>query len=216
MLFRITSSIVALVFLSCEIAQEQKSATTPPLQQTISHTFKEGDVIFQTSSSAQSRAIQLATHSKYSHCGIITWRSGSCYVYEAVQPIKVTPVKEWILRGEEHHYVVKRMKDSTKLTQSILLKMQEAGKVYNGKDYDLYFGWSDDKIYCSELVWKIYHNGAGIDLATPMKLKEFDLTNPLVKQKLKERYGDNIPLEEPAISPGQLYESKYLETAFSE
>ena len=34
----------------------------------------------------------------------------------------------------------------------------------NNKDYDLYFEWSDDKIYCSELVWKIYKNGADIEL----------------------------------------------------
>lgn len=212
---RIIALLLATAFLSCDIASEHKSETSS-IEGKTAHAYKEGDVIFQTSGSTQSMAIQLATHSQYSHCGIITWRNGSCYVYEAMQPIKTTPIKEWIERGKDHHYVVKRLKDTTRLTTTVLRKMQEAGKVYDGKDYDLYFGWNDDKIYCSELVWKIYHYGAGIDLATPMKLKEFDLSNPLVKQKLKERYGDNIPLEEPAISPGQLYESKYLETAFSE
>ena len=33
------------------------------------------------------------------------------------------------------------------------------------------------------------------------KLKEFDLSNPLVQAKLKERYGKNIPLEETVVSP---------------
>jgi hypothetical protein len=33
--------------------------------------IKNGDLIFQTSTSKQSKAIQLATDSKYSHCGII-------------------------------------------------------------------------------------------------------------------------------------------------
>ena len=33
--------------------------------------IKDGDLIFQTSLSQQSKAIQLATKSKYSHCGII-------------------------------------------------------------------------------------------------------------------------------------------------
>lgn len=33
--------------------------------------YKNGDIIFQTSKSNQSKAIQLATDSKYSHMGII-------------------------------------------------------------------------------------------------------------------------------------------------
>ncbi|MES2797692.1 MAG: hypothetical protein V4683_17115 [Bacteroidota bacterium] len=33
--------------------------------------IKNGDLIFQTSLSGQSKAIQLATNSKYSHCGLI-------------------------------------------------------------------------------------------------------------------------------------------------
>lgn len=33
--------------------------------------FEEGDIIFQTSMSSQSQAIQLATHSPYSHMGVL-------------------------------------------------------------------------------------------------------------------------------------------------
>ena len=35
----------------------------------------EGDIIFQTSKSSQSKAILMATHSKYSHMGIV-YRGG--------------------------------------------------------------------------------------------------------------------------------------------
>lgn len=35
------------------------------------NTLKDGDIIFQTSLSGQSKAIQAATGSPYSHCGII-------------------------------------------------------------------------------------------------------------------------------------------------
>ena len=48
--------------------------------------FKEGDIIFQTSSSRQTKAIQLATHSEWSHVGIILKNNNEFYVYEAVQP----------------------------------------------------------------------------------------------------------------------------------
>lgn len=52
--------------------------------------FENGDLIFQTSQSSQSRALQIATKSKYSHMGIIYKNDDETYVYEAVQPVKLT------------------------------------------------------------------------------------------------------------------------------
>ena len=77
--------------------------------------LREGDVIFQISRSEQSRAIQLATGSEYSHMGIIYVSDGEYYVYEAIQPVRLTPLANWVKRGEDGHYVVKRLKDADKL-----------------------------------------------------------------------------------------------------
>jgi len=60
---------------------------------------KDGDIIFQTSRSSQSIAIQRATDSRYSHMGIIFTRGGSPMVYEAVQTVRYTPLAKWIDRG---------------------------------------------------------------------------------------------------------------------
>lgn len=138
--------------------------------------LKSGDIIFQTSKSQQSKAIQLATHSKYSHVGIIYVENDKILVYEAVQPVKLTPLHEWINRGEKKHFVVKRLKESEKyLTSSNLMKMKSIGEKYIGKNYDIYFEWSDERIYCSELVWKIYKEAIGIEIGKLQTLKEFDL-----------------------------------------
>ena len=51
--------------------------------------IQNGDLIFQTSLSGQSKAIQLATNSKYSHCGIIFIDNDEYYVFEAIQPVRV-------------------------------------------------------------------------------------------------------------------------------
>ncbi len=72
--------------------------------------FQNSDIIFQTSKSGQSKAIQIATGSKYSHMGIIYKQGNDYFVYEAVQPVKLTPLTDWIKRGENGHYVVKRIK----------------------------------------------------------------------------------------------------------
>jgi hypothetical protein len=175
--------------------------------------LQDGDIIFQTSESRQCEAVRIATNSKFSHCGIIYEIKGEKYVYEAVQPVKITPLKEWISHGKGNSYLVKRLKNAgTLLKPDILEKMKSYGKQFKNKDYDLYFEWSDDKIYCSELVWKIYKNGANIELCKLESLKKFNLNNPKVKAILAERYGNKIPLEEQVVAPSQLVDSPILET----
>ena len=177
--------------------------------------YKDGDIIFQTSESEQCEAVRIATNSKFSHCGIIYIENGKTYVYEAVQPVKMTLLSEWIKQGKDNKYVVKRLKNSEKiLTKSVLEKMKSYGETMNHKDYDLYFEWSDEKIYCSELVWKIYKEGAKIELCSTKKLKDFNLQHPLVQQIMKQRYGTKIPYEEEVIAPSQLYDSELVETIF--
>jgi len=175
--------------------------------------IQNGDIIFQTSQSSQSKAIQLATNSKYSHMGIIYENEGNYFVYEAIQPVKLTPLTDWIKRGENQHYVIKRLKNSENiLTPETLKKMRTIGERFSGKNYDIYFEWSDDKIYCSELVWKIYQEATGIEIGELEKLSSFNLTNRVVQQKMSERYGENIPMNEKVISPAAIFSSQHLTT----
>ncbi len=177
--------------------------------------LQNGDIIFQTSKSGQSKAIQIATGSKYSHMGIVYKQGNDFFVYEAVQPVKLTPLNDWIKRGENGHYVVKRIKNAQNLlTPETLVRMKHIGEKYAGKDYDLYFEWSDSRIYCSELVWKIYKEAVGIEIGELENLGDFNLTDKAVIQKLKERYGDNIPKDELVISPASMFDSDQLITVF--
>ena len=48
------------------------------------------------------------------------------------------------------------------LTPETLKKMKQAEEAFRGKSYDLTFEWNDEKIYCSELIWKIYQRAVGI------------------------------------------------------
>jgi uncharacterized protein YycO len=185
--------------------------TTAACQNSHGNRLRDGDIIFHTSRSAQSIAIQKATHSKYSHMGIIFFRDGGPYVYEAVKTVRYTPLKKWIARGEGGHYVVKRLRDADRIfTREAVAKLVHAAKKYEGKPYDLTFEWSDDRIYCSELVWKIYDNGLGMQVGRLQKLREFDLTDPNVKTKMQERYGDKVPFDETVISPGAIFSSESL------
>jgi hypothetical protein len=170
--------------------------------------LRDGDIIFHTSRSAQSAAIQRATHSKWSHMGVIFMRDGKPYVYEAIATVRFTPLERWIARGDHGRYVVKRLKRPLTAEQAGKLR-RSAGK-YSGKPYDLYFEWSDGRIYCSELVWKMYRDALALEIGARQKLREFDLAEPAVKAKMRERYGTRVPLDEPVISPGAMFDSPLL------
>ncbi|OWP61770.1 peptidoglycan peptidase [Hymenobacter amundsenii] len=175
--------------------------------------LRNGDLIFQTSQSAQSQAIQLATHSVYSHCGILFQKQGEWRVFEAVQPVSETSLAAWVARGKNGTFVVKRLRDAkTVLTPAALRRLQAAGEQYRGRSYDLYFGWSDERIYCSELLWKMYRQATGREIGQLQTLREFDLSNPSVQAKMRERYGNKLPLNERVISPIRMLESVELVT----
>ncbi|AWH87727.1 YiiX family permuted papain-like enzyme [Limnobaculum parvum] len=169
-----------------------------------------GDIIFHTSRSSQSQAIQLATHSPYSHMGIILFRNNKPYVYEASKRVQYTSLDEWIERGVNGKYVIKRITRPLTTDQQHLI--QKTAQTYINAPYDLSFSWSDEKQYCSELVWKIYFNALGIKIGNLQKLQEFDLTSSAVKKKLAERYGSSIPMGETVISPDAIFDSPLLMT----
>jgi hypothetical protein len=169
--------------------------------------FKNGDIVFQTGNSRQCKAVKLATHSDLTHCGIyLTNEKGEGYIYEAVQPVKRTSVEEFIAHGENGDFHVARLKN-TEINDSLQKIMLKTATKYIGKNYDIYFGWNDNEIYCSEYVWKIYKNALSIELCNPKKMKDFDLSHPSVKAIMAERYGSNLPLEELMVAPSDIYNS---------
>jgi uncharacterized protein YycO len=160
--------------------------------------------------------VQRATHPEYSHCGIIYKKGNDYLVYEAVEPVKLTPLGKWIARGKGERFVIMRIKNADQvLTDAALDKMKKIEETFRGKHYDIYFEWTDDKMYCSELIWKVYKEATGLEIGKLEKLKDFDLTSDIVKQKMKERYGDKVPLDETVISPASIYNSDQLVTVKS-
>jgi hypothetical protein len=195
--------IAALILLLSFACSTGRAAPAPEL--------RDGDVIFQTSRSAQSRAVQRATGSPYSHMGMVIHRHGKPFVLEAAATVRFTPLAAWIARGSGGRFVVKRLRDAaTRLTPEALERARHQIAALQGKPYDPTFEWSDDRIYCSELVWKIYDRALGVQIGALAKLRDFDLDDPAVREKLRERYGESVPLAEPVISPAAMFASPDL------
>jgi hypothetical protein len=90
--------------------------------------------------------------------------------------------------------------------------LHEAGARFLGRSYDLTFDWSDERIYCSELVYKVYDRALGIKIGELQRVRDFDLTDVAVQAKMQERYGSELPLDAPVISPVAMEQSPLLVT----
>jgi uncharacterized protein YycO len=179
--------------------------------------LREGDIVFQSYSSAQSREIKLATRSEYSHVGMILRHNSILMVYEAVGPVKFTPVDTWIIRNDKKHFVVKRLKNADRiLTVGNLADLRNVALTFKGKPYDFVFSWTDEKMYCSELVWKIFHRALNIEIGRLRKMKDFDLSSPEVRNILKDRYPSGPPLDETVVSPEDIFQSSSLTTVYKQ
>ena len=175
----------------------------------LDETAREGDIIFQTTVSRQSLAIKIATRSDYTHCGVILRKDGKLQVFEAAKTVGWTPLETWIKRGVDQHYLLMRLKDSTGLAPEALIALHDSIPAFAGKQYDLLFQWSDDKMYCSELVWKLYHK-AGIDLCKLRTFRDYDLNHDAVQKIIKERYGMDMPWDEQVVAPSDLVHCELL------
>lgn len=174
----------------------------------------EGDIIFHQSQSSQTFALREITQSPWTHTGVIIKNQNKWFVVEAARGVEVTPLENFINRGAGKKYIIKRLKPEHRgQSQNIANKLKTALLPFAGLNYDFWFEWSDSTIYCSELVWKAYNNGLGIQLTIPERFKDFPLNGPYAQRLIQDRYisqGRQLNLEEPVVSPVAILESDLL------
>ena len=61
----------------------------------------------------------------------------------------------------------------------------------------------------------MYERGLGRRLGQLQHLHDFDLSSPAVQAKLRERYGNQLPLDETVISPVSIFNSPELVTVLN-
>lgn len=180
---------------------------TAPAQK--DYQFQEGDIVFQGNAGPQSDAVRAATDSPFTHCGVVFNHDGKWMVMEAIEPIQVTPMKNFIARSLPHTFYAMRLKQ--KPNAAAMRKARAWATKQAGLPYDLQFQWGDEALYCSEFVWKLY-DAAGIQLCKTRKFRSYDLEEPVVRQIIEQRYGgiDRLPLDEKVVAPGDLADSPLL------
>lgn len=180
--------ILLSAFIFCYLLATRASVEDlPPL--------KNGDVIFQTSTTPQSTPIIIASQSLYSHMGIIGMKNGTPIVIEASAEVREISLQEWIEKGAGGRITIKRFKNLDEVTAK---KIMDSAKSHEGKPYDPYFTLKPDRIYCSELAYNAFQD-ANIDIGKLEKIRDLNINNAAVSALMHERWKDYPPCKSKNI-----------------
>ena len=171
---------------------------------------KEGDLYFQSlPRNAVVNAIEGASDSPYSHCGILVRKGDAWFILEAIGPVRETPLAKWINQARDRHYDVFRLEAEPERNIPAFIK---AARKYMGRPYDIRYRMDDEKIYCSELIFKGYRDATGKSLG---KLVKFGDLKWVRHTPVILAIEGSIPLNRIMITPRHLSEAKQLEKVFS-
>ena len=184
--------IITLLLMASLLAVNVLKSQPAP----VASVLKEGDIVFQTSKSTQSKYIILATKSQWSHCGIIIEKPDGLYVLEAITTVSLTPYQQWGERGRGKRVGMKRYTE-----EPIKIKYSK----YLGKRYDNAFKFGNNQWYCSELVYDIYKRQFDVELCKPRPVSDYVISG--LDIILTKRGIDKNQL---VVAPSDLYDSELL------
>lgn len=171
----------------------------------------EGDILFQSlPKGVLIDSIELVSNSPWSHCGILTRREEQWFVAEAGLSVKYTPLFDWICQGRGFFVDSYRVRGITPEQES---KVQPGIAKFLGKAYDIEFREDDKKIYCSELVYKVYDRDLGIKLGKWERLG--DLNWKAAESFIRSMERGKLPLERDLITPVGLTKGDNLMRVFT-
>lgn len=156
--------------------------------------------------------VRALTNSKWTHMGVVFKEPAGLMVFEAVSPVRKTPLHEWIARGRDGHYAIKRLRDAnSRLSSDALTKMRALGATWLGRPYDLRFRWDDQTLYCSELAYKLFDRGAGVQLGKLERAADMNLDDKRVQQALQKRFaGAKFDPNETVVTPDSIFNDDQL------
>jgi len=114
--------------------------------------FKTGDVLLQHIPGRLTSVIKDVTNSFYSHCGMVVIKNRQIYVIEAIGPVKYTPLSRWLKQGRDNFTQLRPLYFEN---HQLAMVVTEAEKLL-GKPYDIQYELDEEKIYCSELIYKAF------------------------------------------------------------
>jgi permuted papain-like amidase YaeF/Yiix C92 family enzyme len=233
--------VCLLIFpLSTALCSAQEDpAERKPLSPEKWSKLRQGDIVFIRSRTANAELIAKLSNLNdptdsdkvFTHCGIIFKDGEKLKVYEgegrgAGHWLTLADWRKEESKGkvngvetnELHNVYALRWNGQPALATGLGDLLKKA-KALHDTSYDHGFCWSDDRAYCSELVWKAYAAGGFVLGQLPtMKTYVDGASDDVAKQikgkleatKDEYRNGRGYDPDEPAISPEDIFRSSVL------
>lgn len=168
---------------------------------------REGDVLFQSlPRTSLTMAIEGATDSPWSHCGIVAYEDGQWMVYEAYGSVQRVPLSKFWQRSRANQFAVYRLKPEHQPQVPHLL---ECVRAFLGRPYDVRYEMDEEKIYCSELIFKAWRDAGGADMGRLVTLG--DLNWEPFERTIRAIERGPVPLDRVMITPHHLSQAQQLE-----
>jgi len=153
-------------------------ASLPPLA--------NGDLVFQTDRSTQMLAILFATGSLYTHVGVVEIApSGQPFVLEAAGKVRRVSLQTWLRHGYGNRITIERLPG---LPSTTATQITATAANYMGAPYDIFFRLGSGRLYCSELVYDAFLQGAQIQLGHLQPVSTLHMTNFAVRKIIQTRW----------------------------
>lgn len=172
---------------------------------------QEGDILFQSlPHSRLVNAIEGISQSPYSHCGLVSMQNGRWVVFEAFRNVEETPLKDFIFRGRQQGFAAYRLKDEYR---HFIPAIVENSKQFLGRPYDVRYRMDDERIYCTELIYKAYRGAARQPLGRLSRLG--DLNWRPYEATIEHFEGGPAPLDREMITPREMAKAPQLSLVYS-
>ncbi len=172
--------------------------------------FRDGDIVFQHLPGQLGSVICDVTDSQLSHCGMVVHRQGEPYVLEAVGPVRYISLKKWLRQGDHGWFSQMRLKEASEKQIARAIKVADG---MLGRPYDIQYELDDEKIYCSELVYKAYLHGAAIEVGEKERLGGLNWKPQ--QRFIRAITGGELPLDREMVTPASVARNAGLKLIYS-
>jgi hypothetical protein len=165
--------------------------------------FRDGDLLFVSCDGPLCHVIEGVTQSPFSHVGMVSGTGADATVIEAFGPVGEVPLQVFLERSSGNFTLMRWVGEPATRISDI----EAAMRSFAGRPYDSHYQLDDERIYCSELVYKAVLKVTGIEAAPLRKLG--DMNYAPYEDFIRRKEG-TLPLERQMITPADLQRSPFL------
>ncbi len=202
--------LIPTIFLLISCGEPEQGVITPEMRDG-KPVYEPGDVIGISSQADFLGLLRHISDSPITHVGMVYTSGTDPDILEAVSGgVEVNSFSSFLSRGEPGTVRVMRIKPEYRKYLSSVIS--EAEK-YIGTPYDRLFMPGTDKIYCSELIYLSFLDGADVYAGRMIPMKKilgFQKYNPLIRSYISKHWGE-IPEDVDMVTPASVMRSGYFD-----